>query len=67
MAIIFISSKPDSDETRTMHTKSDNIEIMTGSETDEIMEELFKFFLERYQEGLEESMRGIEFIFILMK
>ena len=67
MAIIFISSKPDSDETRTMHTKSDNIEIMMGSETDEIMEELFKFFLKRYQEALEESMRGNEFIFILMK
>ena len=67
MAIIFISSKPDSDETRTMHAKSDNIEIMMRSETDEIMEELFKFFLKRYQEGLEESMRGIEFTFILIK
>ena len=33
MAINFISSKEDSNETRTMHTKSDNIEIMTGSET----------------------------------
>ena len=67
MAIIFISSKPDSDETRTMHAKSDNIEIMMRSEIDEIMEELFKFFLKRYQEGLEESMRGIEFTFILIK
>ena len=67
MAIIFISSKLDSDETRTMHTKSDNTEIMMGSETNEIMEELFNFFLKRYQEGLEESMRGIEFIFMLMK
>ena len=67
MAIIFISSKSDSDETRTMHTKSDNIEIMMRSETDEIMEELIKFFLKRYQEGLEESMRGIEFTFILIK
>ena len=27
-AINFISSKPDSDETRTMHTRSNNIEIM---------------------------------------
>ena len=35
MSIIFISSK-DSNETRNMHTKSDNIEIMVGSETDEI-------------------------------
>ena len=33
MAINFISSKEDSNETRTMHTKSDNIEIKTGSET----------------------------------
>ena len=34
-----------------------------GSETDEIIEELFKSLLQRYQEGLEESMRGSEFIF----
>ena len=40
MAINFISSK-DSDETRTMHTKSNNVEILMGSETDEIIEELF--------------------------
>ena len=33
MAINFISSK-DSDETRTMHTKSNNVEIMIGSEKD---------------------------------
>ena len=39
----FISSK-DSDETRTMHTKSDNIEIMIGNETDEIIEELLILF-----------------------
>ena len=66
MAINFISSKKDSDETRTMCTKSDNIEIMIDSETDEIIEELLKSLLQRYQgyqEGLEESMRGSEFIF----
>ena len=62
MAINFISSE-DSDETRTMHTKSNNVEIMMGSETDEIIEELFKSFLQKYQEGLEELMRGCEFIF----
>ena len=62
MAINFISSK-DSDETRTMHAKSNNVEIMMGSETNEIIEELFKSFLQRYQEGLEESMRGSKFIF----
>ena len=63
MAINFISSKKDSDETRTMHTESNNVEIMMGSETDEIIEELFKSLLQRYQEGLEKSMRGSEFIF----
>ena len=57
MAINFISSK-DSDETRTMHAKSDNVEIMIGSETDEIFEGLFQSFLQKYQEGLEESTRG---------
>ena len=36
MAINFMSSK-DSEETRTMHTKSHNIEIMMGNETDEII------------------------------
>ena len=45
-----------------MHTKSDNIEIMMGSETNEITEELFKSLLQRYQEGLEESMKGKEFV-----
>ena len=36
---------------------------MLGSETDEIIEDLFKSFLEKYQEGLEESIRESEFIF----
>ena len=41
--INFISLESGSDETRVMHTKSDNEEIMTGSDTDEIIEELFEF------------------------
>ena len=44
-----------------MHTKSNNVEIMIGSETYEIIEDLFESFLQKYQEGLEESMRGSEF------
>ena len=63
MEINFISSKPDSDETCTMRTKSNNVEIMTGSETDNVIEDLFRSLLQRYQVGLEESMRGSEFIF----
>ena len=62
MRINFISSK-DSEETRAMHTKSDNIEIMIGSETDNIIDELFESLLQRYQEGLEELMRGNEIVF----
>ena len=61
MAINFISSK-DSDKTRTMHTKSNNVEIMIGSETNAIIMELFESFLQKYQEGLEQSMRGSEFV-----
>ena len=63
MEINFISSKKDFDDIRTMHTKSDNTEIMMSSETDEIIEELFKSLRQRYLEGLEESMGGSEFIF----
>ena len=61
--INFTSLKPDSDETRIMHMKSDNTEIMTGSDTNEVIEELFKSFLQRYQEGLQKKMRGSEFEF----
>ena len=62
MSINFISSK-DSNETRNTHKKSDNIESMMGSETDDIIDEFFKSLLQKYQEGLEESMRGSELIF----
>ena len=39
--INFIFSK-DSEETRTMHTKSHYIEIMMGNKTNEIIEKLFE-------------------------
>ena len=34
-----------------------------GSETDEIIEELFDSLLQKYQKNLEESTRGSEFVF----
>ena len=46
-----------------MHTKSDNTEIMTSSDTNEVIKELFKSFLQRYQEGLQEKIRGSKFEF----
>ena len=62
MQISFVSSKH-FEETRTIHTKSDNIEIIMGSETDDIINILFYSPLQRYPEGLEEKMRGKGFIF----
>ena len=62
MAINFIFSK-DSDETRTMDTKSNYVEIMIGSNTDQIIKDLFESFLQKYQEGLEESMTGSKFVY----
>ena len=55
MKINFTSSK-DSDETRTMHTTSDNIEIMIGNKASGIIKELFNSLLQKYQEGLQESL-----------
>ena len=62
MAIKFFSSKY-SEEIRTMYSPSDNVEVMMGSETDKIIEDLFDSFLQRCQKGLEESMRGSKFVF----
>ena len=61
--INFISLRPDSNETLIMHTKSDNEEFMNGSGTAEIIKELFKSLLQRYQENLQEKMRGSDFAF----
>ena len=43
MRIIFVSFI-DANETRVMHTKSDNIEIMSGIETSDAINELFNSF-----------------------
>ena len=61
--INFISPIPDSNETRTMVTKSINAEIMIGSETNEVIEDLFESLLQGYQEKLERKMKGSEFNF----
>ena len=62
MSINFISLK-DSNEVRTMYTKSGNVDIMTDVDTNDVVEELFKSTLERYQTGLQESIRGSEVVF----
>ena len=53
----------DSNETRTIHSKSDNIEIMIVNETDKVIQERFNSLLQKYQKSLEESMKGIVFAF----
>ena len=62
MRIIFVSSL-DINEIHIMHTKSDNIELMSGTETNNVVNELFKSFPGRYQEGLETKMKRSGFIF----
>ena len=59
MKINFVSSKDDLNEIRTMHTKSDNVHILMGSETDKIIEEIFKSLLQNYQK---EPMRGRDLV-----
>ena len=60
---IIFASFIDANETRVMHTKSDNIKMMSGIETDDAINELFNTFRRRFQEGLETRMKGSSFIF----
>ena len=46
-----------------MHTRSDNIEIMIGDDNDDIIEELFKSLLQKYEENSQNTMRGSDFEF----
>ena len=59
----FISLKPGSDETRIMYTRSDNIEIMFSDDNDDIIEQLLESLLKKYEENLQNKMRGSEFEF----
>ena len=45
-----------------MHSKSDNIEIMTNDKANEVIKELFESLLSRYQIGLEATMESSDFI-----
>ena len=61
--ISFVSQKPDSDEKRVMYTRSICEEFMIGSETEEITEKLIMLLLRKYQDNLQNKMRGSDFIF----
>ena len=62
MPVNFISSKY-AGETRTNYVWSDNEEIRLGNETDDIINKLFKSFLDNYQEEEEIVRGGSNFIF----
>ena len=61
MHVNFISSK-NTGETRTIYVWGDNISIMWGSDTDDIIIELFRSFLHNYQEELK-KIKGSDFVF----
>ena len=61
MRINFISSK-DTGETRAIYVWSDNKKVMWGSDTDNIIRELFESFLKNYQEELK-IIKGSDFNF----
>ena len=62
MRIIFISFI-DKNETQVIHTKSDNVKIVNGTDTSDAINELIDSFIERYQEGLETKMKRSSYIF----
>ena len=62
MRIIFIYFI-DKNQTELMHTKSDNVEIMNGTDTSDAINELINSFMTRYQEGLETKVKGSNYIF----
>ena len=58
-----ISSK-NIEETYSVYSASDNIEIFIGSDTDEVIDILFDTMLQRLQDARETSFeKGSEFIF----
>ena len=46
-----------------MYTRSDNEEFMNGSDTDEVIKLLFGSFLQKYEENLQEKVKGSDFEF----
>ena len=46
-----------------MHTRSVNGEFMDGSDIDEIIKVLYKSLLQKYQDNLQNKMKGSDFVF----
>ena len=61
--ISFVSQKPDSNEIRIMYTRSTSEKIIIGCETEEVAENLIMQLLQKYQDNLQNKMKGSDFIF----
>ena len=61
--ISFVPQKPGSNEMCTMYTRSTPEEFMIGSETEEVAENLIMLILQKYQDNLQNKMKGSDFIF----
>ena len=61
--IFFVSQKPGSDEKHVMYTRSTPEEFMIGCETEEVTEKLIMSILQKYQDNLQNKMKGSDFIF----
>ena len=61
--ISFVSQKPDSNEIRIMYTRSTPEEIIIGSETEEVAEKLIMQLVQKYQDNLQNKMKGSDIIF----
>ena len=60
--ISFVLQKPDSNEICIMYTRSTPEEII-GCETEEVAEKLIMQILQKYQDNLQNKMKGSDFIF----
>ena len=61
--ISFVSRKPDSNEMHIMYTRSTPEEIIIGCEIEEVAENLIMQLLQKYQDNLQNKMKGSDFIF----
>ena len=46
-----------------MYTRSDNVEVMFSDDNDDIIERLFESLLQKYEENLQNKMKGSDFEF----
>ena len=65
LEISIISSKSDCNEIRTIYTKSTNTESMIGSDANDVISDLFKSLLQRYQEKFRRKKCEVQSLFLL--